>query len=314
MFKLSVYNASILRKSDNSLFKYKDNNTMIINKIETLKTIHLKNNSLIKDNSAAEKNIKINMSNNNKSIADEYGKAISNEKTYVKKIIRDKKLKIDLNVKDNSYKQIEDKNDQLYKLKRPLNINLGTKKNEYISNSKDGKKDGSPGKTKNLREIKKTLINNISQIHKKTNISEINNYSIVNNTNYNNSFLYFQPTISKNVDKNKSRQGSTSIIKQGSFEQNMKDLNFRKSELSASKYNGSKLNNSNNVKDDVKNFGKINILEKIETICNRGNVKKNTINLNGSVLKKLSNKKSLNINLKNIHIVEVNRKLSNINV
>ena len=291
---------------------------MINNKIETLKTINLKNNSLTKDNSAIEKNLKINMSNN-KSIVEDNGNAESKEKTYIRKIIKDKKSIFEVsNTKDTSYKQNEDKNDQLFKLKRPLNINLGIKKNDYISTSKDGKKDESFGKT-NLREIKKSLINNYSQIHRKLNTSELININNTNTTNYNNSFLYFQPTIPKIVDnnKNKSRQASTSIVKQGSFDNNVKDLNFRKKELSASKYTNSKLNNSNNIiKDEIKNFSKINIVEKIETIYNNSNQKKTSLNLNsGSLIKRLTNKKSLNINMKNNYKLDINhRKLSGINV
>ena len=115
----------------------------------------------------------------------------------------------------------------------------------------------------------------------------------------------------------KSRDTSISAIKQNSFE--YKELQkCLKSELSANKYPNSRLDHSSNGLDQ-KGFNKSSIIEKVEqsTTSNVSNFRRGTcINLNGiSILKRLSNKKSLNVEIKNIYKVDANyKKIKKLNI
>ena len=302
----SVFNEKNFKRSDNFLCKNKSNTT-IINKIENPKRIEIINYLL-----KAENNLKMNIFNN-KSILDDHVKSESKEKTYVKKLIQEKISKIQNSIKDNSCKYNEDKNDKIYNLIRPINTNFGSKKNVNIFSAKDEKKTERSGKNTNLRH--KSMINNKSLINKKLNLSEINNKC--NTSIHNNSFLYFQQNNSKNVDKTKTknRQTSTSTARKESFNSNSKEINLGKNELATNKYVKSKFINCNNLAKDTTNFNKTKICGKNENLNIEDNLKKTSINLNGvSLLKRLSNKKSLNINLKDLNKIGANiRKRSNFN-
>ena len=299
------------KKSDTVIFKLKETSTSM-NKKETLKSIDIKfgNKSAYKDNSGINKNFKLGELSNNKSGDEKTAESHSKEKmSYTKKVIK-KKIYSEPKI---SKETDEKNNDQIYRLKRPLNINLGISRNDNLKEVL--KKEETNIIYKNIRE-KKSLINNYSQIHKKMNVSELvgstNNNQAINNY-YNNSF------INKNEKSNhaKSRDTSISAIKQNSFE--YKELQkCLKSELSANKYPNSRLDHSSNGLDQ-KGFNKSSIIEKVEqsTTSNVSNFRRGTcINLNGiSILKRLSNKKSLNVEIKNIYKVDANyKKIKKLNI
>ena len=312
----SVFSEKNLKKGDSSLYQLKEISMI---KKETHKIIDFKviNKSGYKENSNAEKNLKLNEISNNRS-RDECNVEDNSKDvmSYKKKIIKKKLSFYDYpEVKVN--KGSEDKtNDQVYRLKRPLNINLGISRNDNVS-KEVSRKEESKGKNKNIRE-KKNLTNNYTQIHKKMNVSEIvcsDNNNHLNNYNNNHSFLL---PINDMRNQPKSRDTSISAPKQTSVEYKELHKN-RKSDVSLKKYTNPRQDNSiNYLKDDPKSFNKSTIIDKVEqkaTVTNR--YRKGTcINLNGiSILKRLSNKKSLNVDIKNLSKLDVNhKKLTSMNL
>lgn len=315
-----------VKKNETLLFKLKQNPS---NENQTLKTIDIYN---------AIHGSMQNMNNysNNKSI-DEKQKinTTSKEKvTYVKKVIKDKMARFDLSdTKINNNSHIE-KGEQLYRIKRPLNLNLGHSKNENcVSYQKEELTEENNFKNKKMREIKKTIINNYSKIHKELNVSELVGFinpikknNVNNYSNYNNSFLKSnEKTRNDYKSKNsKSRERSTSNVKVNSFDYNFKDkTNIGKQDNSSQKYSNQKNHNNNSFikKEDYKNSHRNNIVDKNENPINtnnnnsNNNGRKGSINLAGiPILRRLSNKKTLNIDMKSICNIDMNyKKLANMN-
>ena len=329
-----AYSQKYLKKQDSSLFHPKEH---ALNRVETMKTLDVKktNNRL---SHREDQDLRLIELSNNKS-CDEHqtNKSVSREKvTYIKKVIKEKINKNDYSDTKVHLKPNEEKNDQLYRLKRPLNINLGNSRNDHNITHIETKKEESKGKSKNLREITKSMLTNYSQIHKKINVSELvgkgnlqanytnNNITNNNNTNYNNSFLYFHQNLkneNKEINKSKSREASNSVAKQNSFDYNYKEnAKKRNNDFSANKY--SKNNNNSSHKEDHKSLNKSSVVEKVETTTSTNNTsnnnvsRKGSINIGGiSILKRLSNKKSLNLDLKNMYKIDMNyKKLANMNI
>jgi hypothetical protein len=157
-------------------------------------------------------------------------------------------------------------------------------------------------------------------------ISKTNNVTNNNTSMYNHSFLYVNQNMKGEVKQNqnhsKSRDNSTSVNKQNSFDCN--PTKVRKAEHSSNQY--SKYNHNSSQKEENKSINKSGITEKVENSTSTNNTnnsnltsgvnKRGSINLGGiSILKRLSNKKSLNLDLKNMYKIDLNyKKLSNMNI
>ncbi len=226
----NIYCQMTVKKNETALFKLKQNSSKENEAIKTIET-----HTAIHGSSQ-----KITNLSNNKSTDDQpKTNTTSKEKvTYVKKVINDKISKFDLSDTKIYINNNIEKGEQLYRVKRPLNINLGLNKNDKcVSYQKDDATEENNYKNNKIREIKKSLINNYSKIQKEMNVSELvgyvnpvrknnaNNYSI-----HNNSFLKSQDkTRNDNKSKNsKSREASTSNVKiKTEREQILVDLKIR---------------------------------------------------------------------------------------
>ncbi len=316
----NIYCQMTVKKNETALFKLKHNSSK---EKEAIKTIEI--HTAIHGSTQ-----KITNLSNNKSTDDQpKTNTTSKEKvTYVKKVIKDKISKFDLSDTKIYINNNIEKGEQLYRVKRPLNINLGLNKNDKcVSYQKDDATEENNYKNNKIREIKKSLINNYSKIQKEMNVSELvgyvnpvrknnaNNYSI-----HNNSFLKSQDkTRNDNKSKNsKSREASTSNVKINSFEYNYKDnSHLGKLDNSAHKYSNQK-NNSYIKKEENKSSNRSNIVEKGEVpiYSNINNVsRKGSINLSGiPILRRLTNKKTMNMEMKSICKIDTNyKKMANMN-